>query len=163
MSESYFDAPSGQTYSVQSQEAGQTRLNGQAYKVEILGQKGSAWQVNIEGRVFWAQVQKKEGQIYVATPWGRYTFQARPAPRQPAKATKPLGDLTAPMDALVVAVMGEVGQVVEAGAPLAILEAMKMELRVKAPRAGRISQRACEVGQRVLRGQALFVLETDEA
>ncbi len=50
----------------------------------------------------------------------------------------------------------EVGQVVEAGETLAILESMKMEIKLDAPVAGTLSANLCKEGQAVQPGQALF-------
>ena len=46
------------------------------------------------------------------------------------------GRLTAPMPGKVIALLAEPGKRVERGAPLLVLEAMKMEHTIKAPRAG---------------------------
>ncbi len=48
-----------------------------------------------------------------------------------------------------------IGDLVEAGATLLLLEAMKMELPLKAPAAGRVTAVHCAVGQRVAPGRAL--------
>ncbi|KAA9177316.1 urea carboxylase [Delftia sp. BR1] len=53
----------------------------------------------------------------------------------------------------------EVGQEVEAGQPLLVLEAMKMEFQVVASQAGRIAAVHCQAGKAVAAGDALMVLE----
>lgn len=63
--------------------------------------------------------------------------------------------LEAPMPAVVTAVSVAAGDLVEAGATLLLLEAMKMELPLKAPAAGRVTAVHCVVGQRVAPGKAL--------
>lgn len=65
------------------------------------------------------------------------------------------GSLTAPMTGNIVAVLVEVGQEVEAGAPLVVLEAMKMEHSIRAPASGRIKAIYCAAGDLV---QDAFVL-----
>lgn len=51
------------------------------------------------------------------------------------------------------------GDVVAAGAPLIILEAMKMEIRITAPAAGTITAINCVVGDVVERGQPLIEMD----
>ena len=63
--------------------------------------------------------------------------------------------LDAPMPAQVTAVLVAPGDVVEAGATLVLLEAMKMELPLKSPFAGRIEAVHCAVGDRVAPGRIL--------
>jgi urea carboxylase len=52
--------------------------------------------------------------------------------------------------------IAEVGQQVEAGETLAVLESMKMEIKVEAPISGTLSVCLCKEGQAVQPGQALF-------
>ena len=67
--------------------------------------------------------------------------------------------LSAPMPATVIAVKVAPGQAVEAGDVLITLEAMKMELPIKAPRAGTIKLVACREGDLVQPGIPLLELE----
>ena len=67
--------------------------------------------------------------------------------------------LSAPMPATVVAVKVAPGQHVEQGELLITLEAMKMELPIKAPRAGRVKSIACREGEIVQSGVPLLELE----
>ncbi|MFN8494066.1 MAG: biotin/lipoyl-containing protein [Caldilineaceae bacterium] len=76
---------------------------------------------------------------------------AKHAAAQPAAT----GRITATMPGLVRAVLVEPGAAVVRGAPVVLLEAMKMELRLTAPHAGQVSQVHCAAGQVVERGQLL--------
>jgi biotin carboxyl carrier protein len=67
--------------------------------------------------------------------------------------------LSAPMPATVLAVKVAAGQAVEEGDVLITLEAMKMELPIKAPRAGTIKSIACREGELVQSGVPLLELE----
>ncbi|WP_145150622.1 acetyl/propionyl/methylcrotonyl-CoA carboxylase subunit alpha [Pseudomonas oryzihabitans] len=69
------------------------------------------------------------------------------------------GGLTAPMNASVVAVSVAVGDTVEAGAPLVVLEAMKMEHSIRAPRAGVVGALFCSPGELVAEGTPLIELD----
>jgi len=65
------------------------------------------------------------------------------------------GHLTAPMSGTVVAVMVKAGDTVAKGAPLMVLEAMKMEHTIAAPAAGVVTAVNFAVGDRVAEGADL--------
>ena len=68
------------------------------------------------------------------------------------------GEVKAPMPGLVLRVLVEPGQLVAAGAGLAVLEAMKMENQIKAPAAGVVQAVRVTAGTAVEKGQVLMVL-----
>ena len=74
-------------------------------------------------------------------------------------ATDDLVALSAPMPATVVAITATPGQEVAAGDLLVMLEAMKMELPIRAPRAGRVKALACREGELVQPGVPLVEME----
>jgi len=67
--------------------------------------------------------------------------------------------LRAPTTAHVVAVAVQPGQEVMAGQTIAVLEAMKLEVPIRAERSGRIARLATQVGQSIQRGQVIATLE----
>jgi 3-methylcrotonyl-CoA carboxylase alpha subunit len=69
------------------------------------------------------------------------------------------GRLTAPMPGKVTAVLVEPGTVVEKGAPLIVMEAMKMEHTIGAPVSGRVVQVLFGVGDQVQDGAQLLMME----
>jgi len=69
------------------------------------------------------------------------------------------GGLTAPMPGKVVALLAQVGQKVEKGTPLLILEAMKMEHTITAPVAGTVKSFCYAPGEQVADGAALVEFE----
>ncbi|HTH59993.1 MAG TPA: acetyl/propionyl/methylcrotonyl-CoA carboxylase subunit alpha [Paraburkholderia sp.] len=71
------------------------------------------------------------------------------------------GRLTAPMPGKVIAVLVEPGATVEKGAPLIVMEAMKMEHTIGAPFAGTVTEVLYDVGDQVADGAQLLVLEAD--
>ena len=73
------------------------------------------------------------------------------------------GRLTAPMPGKVIAVLVETGASVEKGAPLIVMEAMKMEHTIVAPAAGKIGEILFAVGDQVADGSQLLVLEVEQA
>ena len=71
----------------------------------------------------------------------------------------PQGGLTAPMNGSIVRVVVQAGQTVESGAQLVVLEAMKMEHSIRAPKAGVIKALYCQEGDMVSEGSALVAFE----
>jgi biotin carboxyl carrier protein len=68
------------------------------------------------------------------------------------------GGTAAPMPGTVIEIAVEVGQHVSAGDVLITLEAMKMELPIRAPRDGLVSAIRCQAGELVQPGVALVDL-----
>ncbi|MGE0814813.1 MAG: biotin/lipoyl-containing protein [Vicinamibacterales bacterium] len=77
------------------------------------------------------------------------------APRRPSSARAQGGDMTAPMPATVVRLHVAVGDTVTAGTPVVVLEAMKMELTVRAATDGVVRAVHCAVGDLVTPGVPL--------
>jgi 3-methylcrotonyl-CoA carboxylase alpha subunit len=72
------------------------------------------------------------------------------------------GSLAAPMPGKVVALFAKPGARVAQGAPLLILEAMKMEHTLAAPGAGVVKEVRCAQGDQVIEGVELIVFERAE-
>jgi len=71
------------------------------------------------------------------------------------------GGLNAPMPGRVIAVLAGEGARVAAGAPLIVMEAMKMEHTLTAPSAGSVSKLLCAVGEQVKEGDELLRFDAD--
>jgi biotin carboxyl carrier protein len=69
------------------------------------------------------------------------------------------GQVKSPMPGVVVAVLAQEGQVVKTGESLAILEAMKMENEIRAPRNGTVNRVFVSGGQRVAQDDLLFTIK----
>jgi biotin carboxyl carrier protein len=80
------------------------------------------------------------------------------APPAAGRAESGPARISAPMPGKVVRVLVSPGQAVEAGAPLVVIEAMKMENELRAPRAARVSAVHVRPGQAVEGGAALVEL-----
>ena len=86
----------------------------------------------------------------------------RPEVSDAARPARPrrdhAGSLAAPMPATVRAILVEAGDRVGRGDTLIVLEAMKMELPVKAPADGTVTRIACQAGELVQPGVPLVEL-----
>jgi 3-methylcrotonyl-CoA carboxylase alpha subunit len=72
------------------------------------------------------------------------------------------GQVEAPMHGRLLALFVEEGQIVAEGARVAIVEAMKMEHSLNAPRAGRVARIAAAAGAQVQQGARLMTIEDAE-
>ena len=70
-------------------------------------------------------------------------------------AIKDDGALTAPMPGTILQLMVKEGQRVREGQDLMVLEAMKMEHRIKSPKAGEVTKLHYQQGERVDMGSVL--------
>ncbi len=73
------------------------------------------------------------------------------------------GRLTAPMPGKIVQLLVNAGTAVEKGAPLLIMEAMKMEHTISAPAKGRVAELLYAVGDQVAEGAQLLSFTAEEA
>jgi propionyl-CoA carboxylase alpha chain len=96
--------------------------------------------------------------VDVDWPGGHRALRRRPRFVDPADAVA-TGSLLAPMPGTVVSVAVEKGQQVEAGQPVLVLEAMKMQHTVRAPGPGTVTEIDVEPGAQVAAGEVLAVVE----
>jgi len=114
--------------------------------------------VTVDGSVYDVDVEVEEeplptlGAVLVggSPSFGMMTPSAAKAPATSASA------LTAPMAGTVVTVLIEAGAEVKSGDTLFVLEAMKMETEVTAPKDGKIKSVDVAVGDAVQGGQVLI-------
>ena len=76
-----------------------------------------------------------------------------------AQSSSGHGGLLAPMPGRITALLVQTGVRVEKGAPLLILEAMKMEHKVSAPTAGVVKAYRCALDDQVAEGAELVDFE----
>lgn len=81
------------------------------------------------------------------------------SPKRPAASRAAVSDMAAPMPATVVKLVVAVGERVEAGAAIVVLEAMKMEFTVRAARDGVVRALGCAVGDLVTPGVPLVEID----
>jgi 3-methylcrotonyl-CoA carboxylase alpha subunit len=115
----------------------------------------------IDGRPIGAQVELQDGVTIVRRQCLRFEFATDTGAEHHASAEHE-GHLRAPMPGHVLDVRTRVGSLVEAGAVLVLLEAMKMEHSLTAPWPGRVAAVSVKAGDRVEEGADLVLLEPAE-
>jgi propionyl-CoA carboxylase alpha chain len=96
--------------------------------------------------------------VDVSSALGSSSYDVLPRLPDPADAVA-VGSLVAPMPGAVVRVLSAAGDTVEAGQPLVVLEAMKMEHTVASPGPGVVTEVHVVAGQQVDAGMVLAVVE----
>jgi acetyl-CoA/propionyl-CoA carboxylase biotin carboxyl carrier protein len=115
--------------------------------------------VEVNGKRFAVKMWLPDAPMAVASGGGG---ASAPRPRRAAAAGAAAagsGKVTVPMQGTIVKVLVEVGQAVEAGQAVCVLEAMKMENNIAADKAGTITEVKVEVGQSVGSGDVVVVIE----
>ena len=112
------------------------RVDGTSYDVSVEGGR-----VNVGGRVFDVAISDGTGVAEVPTDTGS------------------LVDVVAHMPGKVIRIAAEPGAWVEAGDPVVVIEAMKMEVPVPAPSAGEVAQVHVAVGEQIPSGASLASLK----
>ena len=107
--------------------------------MQALGRK--AYQILMNGKNVIAQVERAGKRI-------RGQAEVQPA-----------GDLKAPMPGMIVQVLAQPGQMVAEGDTLVIMESMKMQMRIRAPFAGKVLKTPAEGMSQVEKGAVLVVIE----
>lgn len=144
-------------------------IQGKTYHVEVPDPGASPLQVIVDGEPFVVEIVGAEvsGRSQplaappppvpqpVALPSVARVEVARPA--IPAEADVG-GDVIAPMPGTILTIDVEVGQTVEAGQQLCVLEAMKMKNPIRAVHAGTVAEIAVQPGQTVAYGALLVRL-----
>ena len=154
----------GNAYEVDVPPAGPLTVEGAGGPVAVTRLDQSTFEVAVAGRRIAVHVAESDGRYWVFADGCTFNFQVEPVGRgvpDAADRASPLSVLSAPMPATVVTVHAAPGQAVRCDDTLVVLEAMKMELSVRAPRDGIVASVSCRQGELVQPGVALVTLRPD--
>lgn len=111
-----------------------------------------------------ALAQKVKNQLWLHIGGETFVFETeKRASRTGQKGAKDSNQVAAPMPGKIMKVLATVGQKVEKDTVLVVMEAMKMEYSLKAPRATVVTEIACSEGDQVQLGQTLVKIESAKA
>jgi biotin carboxyl carrier protein len=121
------------------------------------------YSVLLDGRMYDARVETGAAGLVVVIDGYRFEIEVRDPRRWSRKDASRGADgiqtVAAPMPGKVVRVLVSPGDAVEAGQGLLVVEAMKMQNEMKAPRAGRILTVNVKEGATVAPGEVLATIE----
>jgi biotin carboxyl carrier protein len=123
------------------------RLDSESLRVVVQGRPVTVFLERAPDDTIWVFA---EGVVWTAAPGAAAPRRARPPHHE---------TLTAPMPATVVKVLVTLGAQVRKGDTVAVLEAMKMELPIRATRDGTVSAIDCAEGDLVQPGVALVEID----
>ena len=114
--------------------------------------------VEVNGKRFSVAMWVPESQLVAAKSAGPRKQRRRSSGGSGGLTGTGSGEVTVPMQGTVVKVLVEVGQEIEAGETVIVLEAMKMENNVVAEKAGTVAEIRVEAGQSVGGGDVVAVI-----
>ena len=128
-------------------------------RMKVLWQDGNDIKISVEDHTITGTVVRDGEQFHVFS-GGNHTIIDYIDPLVHAgEAETENGRLTAPMPGKIVAVLVKTGEQVKQGAPLLIMEAMKMEHTITAPMDGTIEELLYQVGDQVVEAAQLLVFK----
>lgn len=136
------------------------RINNQPLTAEVLPIDAHTCSVEIGGRIFLVGTAADEQKIYAAVDGTTFEFEKSAGGGAQRPGMDSFGDddkhIGAPMPGKILKIFVKEGQAVKKGERLFIIEAMKMENEVKAPRAAKIAKINCREAQLVGVGDILM-------
>jgi len=139
--------------------AGSVTVGDRVLRVHPIASDEGVVRLEVDDLVHEAAVRVSAHRVDVAYAGNTFGFE-RPDAFAPGNVTATSdGSVIAPMPGTVLQVSVVSGQVVEQGELLGVMEAMKMELSLKAPLAGTVTTVAAGAGDQVALGATLFVVE----
>jgi biotin carboxyl carrier protein len=143
-------------------------VGGKTYRVEIPDPAAAPLQVIVDGEPFEVEIADAEAVAAAELappppPAPEPGLLPHPTPIQVARPAAPEGhsggsDVIAPLPGTILSVEVSVGQQVEAGQVLCVLEAMKMKNPIRAAHPGRVVELRVQTGQTVPQGEMLVRL-----
>jgi len=139
-------------------------LNGQNYKVELSQLSQYSYLLKINNNVYHVTSEKLNGQNYSFTIAGS-SYNATVRTNLEEKANEYLQNkakkngaeiIKSPMPGLIVKILKDVGDSVEVGEPIILLEAMKMENEIRATASGIVKSISTKENSSVEKGHALL-------
>ena len=135
-------------------------INGNKYEVAIGDIVDNIATLTVNGEEFKVEMER-EAEPEKKKPVVRPAAAAEPAAAasEGGAAVNKANALKAPLPGVITDILVEVGQEVNAGDNVIVLEAMKMANNLQAEKAGKVTAICVQVGQSVMEAEALVVIE----
>ena len=129
-----------------------------ASAMRIIARAGTDLTIKLDGQTVRGTVVREGERFHVFASGTHAVLTYADPMAHSGEAEAEAGRLTAPMPGKIVAIHVKKGDVVAKGAPLLVMEAMKMEHTISAPSAGVVEELHYEVGDQVTEGNQLLTL-----
>lgn len=127
-------------------------------RVEIIAIRGNTAELRVDGRTHIVPFVIQGTRVSFAFDGDTYTVDVSETGSRARKRHRD-HSVSAPMPGVVLKILATPGQQVTRGMPLVILEAMKMEHQIVAPRDGTIEAINCQEGELVQPGFDLITMQ----
>ena len=134
-------------------------INGKEYNVAIGNIEDNIATVTVNGEEFEVGMEPEEEPEKKKVVLGQPTKEATEVETAPAQNVNTSNAVKAPLPGVITSIEVEVGQEVQAGDTLVVLEAMKMANNIEAEKAGKVVAICVKQGENVLEDAPLVVVE----
>ena len=128
-------------------------------QVTLVTQQDNDYAIRVEGRLVRGTVVMDRDTVHVFAAGKHAVLPYNDPLAHAGQVEAETGRLTAPMPGKIVAILVKKGDTVQKGAPLLIMEAMKMEHTIAAPHDGVVEELLYAVGDQVEEGTQLLAFE----
>jgi len=121
------------------------------------------WRLVVDGHATPVRLHERDGRLIATLGAVRVSTTVRrwlplPSRERAAAGADRRIEIRAPMPGLVIETRVAAGDPVRAGSPVAIVEAMKMQMEIPAPETGRVEEVRVRAGEEVAGGQLLAIV-----
>ncbi|MGH9555202.1 MAG: biotin/lipoyl-containing protein [Terriglobales bacterium] len=159
----------GATFSVELKRSAEKnswrcRISGREIALDAVFPEPGVLSLILEGRTFEYHRESSGGDLFLVEAESHYQVAVRDPRSFRGRKTADAArggpkNVRAPMPGRILRVLAAVGDAVEAGAPLLVIEAMKMQNEIRSPKKGTVRKLLAEAGATVSAGDALAVVE----
>ncbi len=161
----YLTTINGKTYTIDINQDGQITIDGKDHDVNFTTISEALYSAIIDHASLEALVEQRDGRFNVLISGEQYEVEVADERQQRLLRSSggfeaAQGDLSirSPMPGLIVAVKVTEGQIIEKGDAVCVLESMKMENEIKAPRAGTVGRVYIAAGDRVEQNKVMITI-----
>lgn len=149
---------------VQSREQWSCKLNGREFPLDIVSTQAGVFSLLINGKSYEVKQETLGTETNIVVGHQRFAAAVRDprsyrSRRRSGASEQGVKKITAPMPGKVVRILAGAGTQVETGQSVIVIEAMKMQNELKAPKSGTLKKINVAEGAAVEAGQALAEVE----